>query len=181
MNADVLIEHSYGPINLTPKSVAVQHTITGKLVKILATQEIALNFPRSRSVPPDVQEKIAYNRISREKWAILKYTGYGEAIENAYVLIESEIVNGKAKALSKLNDLYYQVLGEHNIDFDSIDIDVIRLKSDDIFKRVCISLRDYLLENDTTLTQISHEELDTGINLVVAHGFVECLVLEEPQ
>lgn len=181
MNPEVLIEKSFGPINFTPKSVSVQHTITGKLVKILASKTIAPKLSRGRLVPPDVQEKINYNRICSEKWTIIKYADYGEAIENAYAQVEIEVINGKAKALTKLNDLYYQALAEFNINFDEFDIQIIREHSDAIFKRVSSSLRNYLLENDSSLAQLSHEELDTGVNLVVAHGFVECLVLEGPQ
>ena len=181
MNPDVYIENSYGPIKISPRAVSIQHTITGKLVRILATSEMQPDYKRGRSIPPDIQYKIEYNNLVSEKWAIVKYTGYGEAIENAYVQVETEVVNGKAKALSKVNDFYLQALGKFEIDILNMDINKLRLHSDEIFKIVTSSLHDYLLDNDVSLSNISHEELDTGINLIVAHGFVECLVLEEPK
>ena len=181
MNPDVYIERSYGPINISPRAVSIQHTITGKLVRILATSEMQPEYNRGRSIPPDIQSKIEYNNLVSEKWTIVKYTGYGEAIENAYVQVEAEVVNGKSKALSKLNDFYLQALGKFDIDIQKIDINKLRLHSDDIFQAVTSSLHDYLLKNDASLSTISHEELDTGINLIVAHGFVECLVLEAPK
>lgn len=181
MNPEIYIEQAYGPINLSPKSVSVQHTITGKLIKILAINEYLPAFNRERSIPPDVQEKMVYNNIVSEKWAVLKYTGYGEAVENAYLEIETEIVNGKTKALSKLNDFYLQAMARFGIDLQNIDLIKLRAHSDEIFKLVISTLRDYLLDNDSSLSNLSHEELDTGISLIVAHGFVECLVLEEPK
>ena len=180
MHPQVYIENSHGPITLTPKSVAVQTTIIGKLVMRLSMEGATMKPQARLGIAPDIQDKIIHNNICSESWLIYRYTEYGRAIEVAYQELNKNINNGKNKALRKIHDLYKEELALNQIQLVNPEMDKIRNIADVIIKNIYRKLLCFVNENDSSLKDVFMEDLEFGINLIVGHAFVECVILEAP-
>lgn len=180
MNPQVYIEKSFGPINLSPKSVSIQTTIIGKLVKQLSMEGATIEPQVRPGIAPDIQDKILHNNICSESWLIYRYTEYGRAIEIAYQQLNKDINNGKNKALRKIHDLYKEELALNQIQLVNPEMDKIRIIADVIIKNISRKLLCFVNENDSSLKDVFMEDLEFGINLIVGHAFVECVILEAP-
>ncbi len=77
-----------------------------------------------------------------------------------------------------LNEMYCNSLDKYGIDSFEPDIEQVRQHADDIISDVIKQLRKFLYSS-ANVTQYK-EQVEIGLNVVVAHGFVECCVLENP-
>jgi hypothetical protein len=179
MNERVYIENAYGPINLTPRSVSIQTTIIGKLVRLLAEKGATIATGTKPRVAPDIKKKILYNNVNHEVWLIYRYTEYGQAIELSYSQLNKEVNNGKNKALRYIQDLYIQELAYHKINIENPEIEKLQPIADLILQNISSKLKEFVKE-DSSLADIHLEDLESGIKIIVGHAFVECLILEEP-
>lgn len=180
MDPQVYIETSYGPINFTPKSVSIQTTIIGKLVRQLSLEGAAIAIQPRPGIAPDIQKKISHNNVCHEAWLIHRYSEYGRAIELAYHQLNQDVNNGKNKALRKIHDLYKEELALNHIQIVNPEMDKIRILADVIVNNISQKLMFFVNENDSSLKDIHMEDLEFSINLIVGHAFVECIILEEP-
>jgi hypothetical protein len=131
-----------------------------------------------RSFPASVATKIDHNMLKSKRRIILQYKSYSSHIERAYTLAEQNIINGKQTAMELLNEMYCNSLEKYDIDSFEPDIAQVRLHADDIIGDVIKQLRKFVY-NSANVTQFK-EQVEIGINVVVAHGFVECRVMENP-
>lgn len=131
-----------------------------------------------RSFPAIVATKIDHNMLKNKRRIILQYKSYSSHIEKAYDLVEKNTINGKQTAMSILNDMYCKSLEKYNIDSFEPDITQVRDHADDIIEEVIKQLKKFVY-NSANVTQFK-EQVEVGINVVVAHAFVECCVLENP-
>ncbi|MGX7653741.1 ABC-three component system protein [Shewanella putrefaciens] len=131
-----------------------------------------------RSFPANVAKKIDHNMLKSKRRIVLQYKSYSSHIESAYTLAEQNIVNGKQTALELLNEMYCKSLEKYGIDSFEPDIAKVREHADDIISDVIKQLRKFVY-NSANVTQYK-EQVEIGLNVVVAHGFVECFVLENP-
>jgi hypothetical protein len=131
-----------------------------------------------RSFPSGVAKKIAHNLLKSNRRIVLQYKSYSSHIEKAYVLAEQNIINGKQTAMYLLNGMYCNSLDKYGIDSFEPDICQVRKHADDIMSDVIKQLRKFVY-NSANVTRFK-EQIEVGINVVVAHAFVECFVLENP-
>ncbi|OHT22336.1 hypothetical protein A3Q29_10980 [Providencia stuartii] len=131
-----------------------------------------------RSFPSNVTTKINHNMLSSRRRIILQYKSYSSHIERAYTLAEQNIINGKQSAMELLNEMYCNSLEKYEIDSFEPDITKVRQHADEIISDVIKQLRKFVY-NSANVTQYK-EQVEIGINVVVAHAFVECCVLENP-
>lgn len=138
-------------------------------------------FQRSvRTAPATTIIKIQHNRIQSRKHIIKQYMDHSAAIEAAYEGIDSVILFGKQIVLQNLNDLYFAALDSVGIDYFSgeIDIDAVRENAEFILDFVIQKLRNTAVESKNTLN--IKEQIEKGINVIVAHAFIECVIFENP-
>lgn len=131
-----------------------------------------------RSFPANVTIKINHNMLKTKRRIILQYKSYSSHIERAYTLAEQNIINGKQTAMELLNEMYCNSLEKYNIDSFEPNIEQIRLHADDIIDNVIKQLRKFVY-NSANVNKYK-EQIEIGLNIVVAHAFVECCVLENP-
>ena len=131
-----------------------------------------------RSFPANVTTKIDHNMLKTKRRIVLQYKSYSSYIEKAYKLAEQNIINGKQTAMELLNEMYCKSLEKYDIDSFEPDIEQVRLHADDIISDVIKQLRKFVYTS-SNVTQYK-EQVEIGLNVVVAHGFVECCVLETP-
>lgn len=138
-----------------------------------------VNIDRSdRSFPANVAKKIEHNMLNSKRRIVLQYKSYSSHIERAYTLAEQNIINGKQSAMELLNEMYCNSLDKYEIDSFEPDIKKVRQHADDIISDVIKQLRKFVYSS-ANVTQYK-EQVEIGLNVVVAHAFVECCVLENP-
>lgn len=125
--------------------------------------------------------KINHNNLKSKNHIIKQYLDHSAKIEDAYKEINSIIAFGKDTILRNLNDLYYSALDEIGIDYlvSEIDIQAVRENSDFIIEYIIKKLKNTAFESGNTPAYKEHIEL--GVNVVVAHAFIECIIMENPQ
>ncbi|MCH4996025.1 hypothetical protein I1A41_07360 [Pectobacterium carotovorum] len=131
-----------------------------------------------RSFPASVAIKIEHNMLNTKRRIVLRYKSYSSHIERAYFLAEQNIINGKQSAMELLNEMYCNSLEKYEIDSFEPDIAQVRQHADEIISDVIKQLRKFVY-NSANVTQYK-EQVEIGLSVVVAHAFVECCVLENP-
>lgn len=125
--------------------------------------------------------KILYNDIKSNIHVIGQYSDYSAKIEEAYNEIDSIIISGKDIISGNLNDFYYAALDSIGIDYlcsETIEIEKIRESSDYIIDYIITKLKNMVYESNNA--PAFREQIEHGVNVVVAHAFIECVVLENP-
>lgn len=133
-----------------------------------------------RTVPADVIIKVQHNNLRSQRFILAQYQAYSATIETSYDNIDKSIVNGKAKVLMMLEQLYVKALSEFGVDpyWDEVNIETVRENSDHIIGKIIKSLKDFCYKSANVPSD--KESVEIGVNVIVAHAFVECLILENP-
>lgn len=135
---------------------------------------------RKRSVPADVIIKVTYNNLQSQRFILSQYQAYSASIETSYESIDKNIPNGKTKVFMMLDNLYFKALSDIGLDpfFGEVDIELIREHSDNIIVKIIKGLKDFCYKSSNTPSD--KESVEIGVNVIVAHAFVECRILENP-
>lgn len=144
------------------------------------------NKPRTfqakrRKPSADTIVKIEYNNLKSRQNIVQTYQNYSLQIEESFIDIDQQIINGKTIILENLQNLYFEVLDELKIDYicvDVININKIRENSDDIIDYIILKLKNLSVESNNC--NLTHEAIDIGIKVIVAHAFIECIIMENP-
>ncbi len=152
-------------------------SIINIIITKIISESVKINL-FDRSFPSHIALKIQHNQLKRKRNIVLQYKSYSAHIEQAYQIADKKIINGKQIALVLLNDMYHKSLDKFSIDPYEIDIEKIRNCADEIIEDIIKQLKKFLYKSSNVPTY--KEQLEIGINVIVAHAFVECLVLENP-
>lgn len=149
------------------------------LLKALSNKPFEIQIKRQRP-PAETIVKINHNNLKSKSHIIKQYLDDSKKIEEAYAEIEALIPFGKDTILSNLNNLYYEALDSLEIDYLICDIDIekIRENSDFIIEFIIQKLKNTAFESKNT--PYYKEHIERGINVVVAHAFIECIIMENP-
>lgn len=142
---------------------------------VLASVKVDL---RDRSFPAIVLNKIQHNQLKSKRNIVQQYKSYSSRIERAYEIADKRIINGKQSAMILLNDIYLKSLEKYDIDAFDVDMGLVRKHADDIVGNVLKELRKFVYKSSNVPPY--KELVEIGINVVVAHAFVECCILENP-
>jgi hypothetical protein len=179
MMKQVVVERNSGNIYVGDAPEYRVDSVVNELLKQLASKPF--QFQRiSRKAPASTIAKIQHNHITTQKYIIKQYLDHSASIEAAYAGIDAIIPFGKQIILTSLNDLYFEALDAVGIDYldGEIEIDAVRENSDFILGFVIRRLKNSAFESKNIL---SHKEpIESGINVVVAHAFIECVIFETP-
>lgn len=166
-----------GNVNFLPPLGHDVDSIINKIISEISTANVKFNF-LDRTFPSDVAKKIAHNNLKNTRYILLQYKDYSTFIEKAYLNIDSSIVNGKQKALMILNGMYFKSLAKLGIDPYYPNIESVRDNADEIVDNIISSMREFVY-NSSNVPELK-ENIEIGINVIVAHSFVECVVMENP-
>lgn len=81
--------------------------------------------------------------------------------------------------MGMLNNMYFNALDKFDIDTFDIDMTKIKEHADEIVDNIIKQLRKFVYKS-SNVNSLYKEQIEIGINVVVAHAFVECLILENP-
>ncbi len=179
MNKTVTIEKNSGNVYVGDSPEFQINTAINELLNDLANR--SSEFKRLHRKPtPETITKIKYNNLSSKRHIIQQYLNHSSKIESALKDIDSSIPFGKDKILENLNGLYYEALDQLQIEYftEDIDIEKIRENSDYILDFIIQKLRNSSVESSNK-PQFK-ESIELGVNVIVAHAFIECIVMENP-
>lgn len=150
-----------------------------ELLKSLANQPFSFKKTKRRPSSETVV-KIKHNNLKSKSHIIKQYLDHSSKVEEAYGDIDSLIAFGKDTILQNLNDLYYLALDSIEVDYLTCDVDIIKIRenSEYILDFIIQKLKNTVFESKNTPSYKEHIEL--GVNVVVAHAFIECIIMENP-
>lgn len=130
---------------------------------------------------PETVKKIKHNNLREKRHIVSDYLEFSSKIEDAYLDADRMVPFGKNIILRNLRSLYCQALDFLGIEYllEDPNIDQIRENADFIVDFVIVRLRNLVFE--TQGTPECRESIDLGVNVVVAHAFIECIILENPE
>ncbi|PSU36220.1 ABC-three component system protein [Photobacterium lutimaris] len=173
----VQIKEVHGDVNNAEPPESKVDSIINDVISEISQARVTVNI-KDRTFPSKVDSKIKHNQLKRNRSIVLQYKSYSSHIESAYSTVEKHVVNGKQTALLILNEMYATALAKFNIDVWEPDMAVIQQHADEIIDDVKTQLTKFLYKSaNITFTK---EQLAVGVNVVLAHAFVECYVLENP-
>ncbi|MCP4985659.1 MAG: hypothetical protein GY928_06185 [Colwellia sp.] len=152
---------------------SIINMIIGDIVSISVEVDLL-----DRTFPSKISKKIQHNQLKRKRNIVQQYKSYSSHIENAYKIADTNIINGKQSAMILLNGMYIKSLGKYDIDPFEIDMSMVHKNADNIVENVINELKKFVYKSANVPPY--KELVEVGINVVVAHAFVECLVLENP-
>lgn len=180
MTKTVSIEHVVGNVHIGDSPEYQVNPAINELLMKLASRPFI--FQRlTRKPPPTTVAKIQHNKIQAKQSIIKQYMDHSAAIEAAYRGIDSVIPFGEQIVLQNLNDLYCAALDNVGIDYfaSPVDMGAVRDNAEYILDFVIQKLRNSAYESKNML-QLK-EQIEQGINVVVAHAFIECIIFENPE
>lgn len=178
-NKKVNIEKVNGNVLIDVSAEYRVGSAINELLKIISSNQIS--FERiNRKPSPQTIVKIDHNNLRGRSSIIREYLIYSSTIENAYDEIDRIVPFGKNIILRSLNSLYFQALDRFDIDhiLGDIDIEKIRDHSEQIIDFIIDKLKDTIYKSANT-PELS-EYINTGVNVTVAHAFIECVIMENP-
>lgn len=173
----VNISEMHGDVNNTEPPESKVDSIINDIISEISQSSATVNI-KDRKFPPKILKKIKHNQLKDNRSIVQLYKSYSSDIESAYSTIEKNVVNGKDTALLLLHDMYQTALKKFNIDTWEPDMDEIKQHADAIVDDVKVQLTNFLYKSaNITFTK---EQMVIGVKVVIAHAFVECYVLENP-
>lgn len=179
MNKLVAVNNNAGNIYIGDSPEHQVDCAINELLKDLAATSLRFERP-NRKLPVNAVLKIKHNYIQKNRHVISQYLEYSAAVEAAYLRIDAVVPFGRDSILKNISSLYYECLDTLGIDyFSSISIADIRQNADYIIDYIVTRLRNLAFESKNVPRMKEH--VVQGINVVVAHAFVECIILEVPE
>ena len=128
------------------------------------------------SKPFNIDEKISFNAIKRNKALIEDYKIYYSQLNALYVELETAGSFRKEKLLRNVKNIYLKTKG--NYVKDSVNtMDIIRQNADNIIE----DIENRLLEMIEKDAKHYEEDITFGISVIMVDAFMRCKILEEPK
>lgn len=176
---NISIKTVAGDVNIGESPEYQVSSAINELLNCLASKRLVFN-PLKRRPSSATIIKIEHNNLQSNSHIINQYLDYSSKIEEAYSDVDSIIPFGKDTVLRNLYDLYYSALDIAEIDYldGIVDIDQVREHSDFILTSIVTKLKTTVFKSKNT--PMFREQIDLGVNVVVAHAFIECIIMENP-
>lgn len=178
-NKTVNVERNAGNIIIGDSPEYEINSAINELLMSLAKRRINFSLDRRRP-SSETMAKIEHNHLKSKRHIIKQYLDHSLKVEEAYSEIDSMIPFGKDTIFQNLNDLYFSALDEVDIDYLICDVDInkVRENSEFILDFIIKKLKNAVFESKNKPSYKEHVEL--GVNVIVAHAFIECVIMENP-
>ena len=124
----------------------------------------------------NINDKISFNAIKRNKVLIEEYKIYYSQLNTLYSELEKAGTFRKEKLLRNIKRIYLKVKGKYVI--DSTDtIKIIRQNADNIIEDIENQLLEMIEKNE----KHCEEDIMFGISVIMVDAFIRCKILEEPK
>ncbi len=146
-------------------------------INAIADAEFDNNYYKDdkTSSPFNIEDKINYNAIKRNKSLIEEYKIFYTKINSLYNELEVQGSFKKEKLLRTIRLLYVKAKGTYVGSHDN-PMEVIRANADNIIEDV----ENKLLELAEKDKEHYSEDISFGISIIMVDAFMRCKILEEP-
>ncbi|MFC3914631.1 hypothetical protein ACFOSS_14340 [Pseudaeromonas sharmana] len=175
---DVFFDNNLAPISINNETTIRRQSIIGKLIEIIAADSVSnINLKRD---PAEIDLKIKHNNLNKFQWVISEYTNNAIFIESAIHELNLAIMNGSTKFKRQMKQFYLESLDKFNIETKPVNMDKLRVNSDNIVQDVIDKTRNFLNKSVLLDDAIYQEDVEYGITLITSYSIIECVVLETP-
>lgn len=156
-------------------------TTKSSLLKVAIDAISNINFEYGKlnndfTKPFNIEEKITYNSIKRNKALIEERKIFHSKINELYNELEIQGSFKKDKLLRNIRTVYLKIKGKYVGDSASV-MDIVRQNADNIIDGV----EDELLKLIGKNFQGYEEDISFGISIILVDAFMRCRILEEPK
>ncbi len=137
-------------------------------IKILDSNNLVFN----------IQEKIDYNYIMRNKYLIEDYKIFYTKIAALYEELEKQGSFKKENLLRSISKIYLKTKGKY-VKNASNPVEIIRKNSDNIIEDIEEELFDFCRRYNTD-KDIYCEDISFGISVIMVDAFMRCKIMESP-
>lgn len=144
------------------------------VINAIADLELkGVDLKEHQTKPFDIEVKINYNDIKRNKFIIDEYKIFYPKINGLYRELESQGNFKKEKLLRNINNLYLRTKGKYVVGDELTDI---RRNADNIFEDIENELFVLIPEDGN----FCREDIVYGLSIIMVDAFMRCKILEEP-
>ena len=133
------------------------------------------NEEEESTSPYQIDKKIEYNAVVRNRPLIDEYKVYYNQLSSLYDELESHGSFKKDKLLRNIRRIYLKVKGNYISSSDN-EIESIKDNADNIIE----DIEDILINTDGLASGNCDEDISFGISVVMVDAFMRCKILEEP-
>lgn len=180
MNKHITIEHNAGNTYIGDSPESKVDSAINTLLNEIAKQKYDFRIIKRKPTSETVI-KIRHNNLGSKNHIIKQYLDHSSRIEASLKDIDKVIPFGKDIVLQNLNDLYFSALDSLEIEYfsdEEIDIEKIREFSEYIIDFIVQKLKNAAYESNNTPNL--KEQIDLGVNVIVAYAFIECIIMKNP-
>lgn len=179
MSGSVYFDNNQAPVRINQLAAPKRPSVIGKLIELLA-----VNFDEdidlSRS-PVDVKEKIQFNDLKTHQWLFDSYAENSVLVEKSISELDLNIHNGSKKLKKQIRRFYRKALSDLEIlTPDGLDLAILRQRSSEVIDDVFAMTKAIVEGSSDLLAGFYQEDINLGVELIVTHSIVECIVLENP-
>lgn len=132
-------------------------------------------FITEQATPYAPAEKIEFNAIKRNKYLINEYKIYFNKINTLYAELELQGSFKKVHLLRYIKNIYLKIKGKYVANSANIH-ETIQANSDNIIEDI-----QQLLWEELEKSNVSKENTQFGIDVIMVDSFIRCKILEEPK
>lgn len=125
----------------------------------------------------DIEDKIAYNNIKRNKSWIEEYAVFFTKINPLYDELEKAGSFKKEKLLRNIKLLYLKIKGRY-IEDSTKPLEIIQNNADNIIEDIEIELLNRIDKNSCLCCK---EDISVGVSIIMVDAFMRCKILEKPK
>lgn len=164
------LEHEENQIYRLSKNTSVLRNLINKIANI----NIDDHIPPNESKIFEIENKMLYNNLKRNRHIINEYKIFYYKIESLYKELELSGSRSKEKLLRNIKNIYLKVKGSYTLN-SSTEIFDIRNNADSIFDEV-----EEMLIETCPKDGLCKEDLNYGISIIMVDAFMRCKILENP-
>ncbi|MCK9224008.1 MAG: hypothetical protein M0R46_08145 [Candidatus Muirbacterium halophilum] len=151
-------------------------TLLSLAIKAISDFDLEEVIDETVSKPFNIDEKISFNAIKRNKVLIEEYKVYYSKLNSLYTELETAGSFRKEKLLRNIKNIYLKVKGNYTKDSKEPMI-VIQKNADNIIEDIENELY-VMIEKESNCYQ---EEISFGISIIMVDAFMRCKILEKPE
>ncbi|NRB11304.1 MAG: hypothetical protein HRU35_06825 [Rickettsiaceae bacterium] len=126
----------------------------------------------------NIQHKIDYNSIIRNKFLIENYKIYYTKINTLYNELEKQGSFKQENFLRNIRNMYLKIKGKY-VNNESNPLKIIQENSDNIIEDLEQELIDCCVSYNTE-SEIYHEDILFGVSVIIVDAFMRCKIMECP-
>lgn len=152
-------------------------TLLSLIINQIACADFSEEVPEESENPSpfDIEEKIKYNCVRRNRELIEEYKVFYAKVNSLYSELEMQGSFKKEQLLRNIRTVYLRAIGAY-VTTTEDRIDAVQAHADDLIEDVQDELLKMISDNSSNF----QEDISFGISVIMVDAFMRCKILEEP-